>query len=174
MSWDDHYRRQAALDAVLAHARHAPGEPIPFEQVPVARAAFRDAEQVLLALHHRWLRRLTGHVGVADAEATADPALDRVDAVSAAYRRAAQASPVLHHLLVAHESELPAPVREAEQRLLAHASGLAAEDEPADEAARVGAAYLALLRADEPEEQPRQRARRTSPVDLLRRLVASA
>ena len=54
--------------------------------------------------------------------------------------------------------------------MLAYAAGLADTREPADEAARVGAAFLALVRG------PRQPVtRRTSPMEqLFRRLVASA
>jgi hypothetical protein len=175
MSWNDYYRRQAALEAVLTHARHNPEGPLELAEVPVAAEVFTDTDELLLALHHQWMRRLTGHLGVAAAEADRDPSLDRVDTVSAAWRTAAAESSVLHRVLESHDVEALRPVREQEQRLLALSAGLAADDEPAEEAVRVGAAYLALLRSGRAETvEQTAPTRRPSAVGLLRRLVASA
>ena len=172
MSWTDYYRRQAALEAVLTHARHNPGGPLSPADVPLAAEVFTDTDELLLALHYQWTRRLTGHLDVAAAEADRDPSLDRVDAVSAAWRAAVEESSVLHRLLEAHDTAALRPVREREQRLLALSAGLAADDDTAEEAARIGAAYLALLRST--PAQVAERPRRPSAVGLLRRLVASA
>ncbi|MCG8916863.1 hypothetical protein L6E12_13785 [Actinokineospora sp. PR83] len=172
MSWNDYYRRQAALDAVLAHVRHNPEGPLSTADVPLAAEVFTDTDELLLALHHRWMRRLTGRLEVAAAEADRDPSLDRVEAASAAWRAAAEESSVLHRLLEAHDTEALRPVREAEQRLLALSSGLAADDDSTEEATRTGAAYLAMLRSTPAEVAAPPR--RPSAVGLLRRLVASA
>ncbi|WP_424185024.1 hypothetical protein ACOBQX_24470 [Actinokineospora sp. G85] len=176
MSWQDHYRRQAAMEAVLTHARHDPARPLALAEVPLAAQEFTSTDELLLALHHVWTRRLIGHVETAVAEADRDPRVDRVKAVSAAWQATVDAAPVLARLLAAHDSEALRPVREAEQRLLAQAAGLADEHESAAEAARIGAAYLALLRSTpEPAAEPVEDIRpRRSPVSLLRRLVASA
>ncbi len=167
MSWSDFYRRRDALDAVLDQAAADPEGPLPFPEQ--AAAEFADRRELLLALHYRWSVRLTGRVGMAQADAERDPSVDRVDAVAQAWRATAAEHPVLRRVLDAHPAGLAAAVA-GEQRMLALAAGLAEIDEPADEIARVGAAFLTLIRSS--PCPARQRAGRVE--QFLRRLVASA
>jgi hypothetical protein len=174
MSWHDFYQRRDALDAVLEHAGRHPGVGLPFDESSSVRAVFADRESLALALQYKWSQVLMGHLGVAlsDAEDTED--IDHVAAVAAAWRRAAREQPALRDLLDTHAQQAGPEfrrARHAEQRMLAYAAGLAETGDPADETARVGAAFLALVRA--PGTRPV--TRRTSPVEqLFRRLVASA
>lgn len=173
MGWNDFHRRQRALDAVLDRAARNPAGPLPFAEAPGAAEVFASRAELLRALHYRWLLRLGGRISVALAKAERDPGADQVEAVSRAWRATAAEHPVLRAVLDANADRDPEALRpavEGEQRLLALTAGLAAPDEPREEVARVGAAFLALLRTT-PPRSPRRRA---TPVDFLRRLVASA
>jgi hypothetical protein len=171
MGWNDFYRRRDALDAVLDHARRDPAGALPFHEVPEVAQVFASEEALLLALHYKWIMALTGRVGVALAEAERNPEIDRVDAVSSAWRATATELPELRRLLdEAAEVDAMRTALEGEQRLLALAAGLAEPGDTTPEITRVGGTYLALLRA-----APERPARRRGPVEqLLRRLVASA
>jgi hypothetical protein len=83
------------------------------------------------------------------------------------------AQPELRALLDAYAADAGPVFRAelaAEQWMLALAAGLAEVGEPAEETARIGAAFLALIRSG-----PRQPARRRHPIEqLVRRLVASS
>lgn len=171
MSWTDFYRRRDALDAVLELARHNPEGPLPFPMQ--AAAEFADQGEALLALHYRWSVRLTGRIGLAQAEAERDPAIDPVEAVAQAWRTTAAEFPVLRRVLDANADNYGGvlkPAIESEQRMLALAAGLADIGEPSAEITRVGAAYLALIRT----APSRDRARGNRVEQFLRRLVASA
>ncbi|GLZ42682.1 hypothetical protein [Actinokineospora sp. NBRC 105648] len=165
MSWDDFYRRRDALDAALAHLRHNPEGSLPLDEVA---DVFDSATALLLALHYRWTLKLAGRVGLAQATAEKDPSVDLVDAVAQAWRTTATEHPVLRRVLDAHP-ETVRPAEEGEYRMLALAANLAEYGDSRDELTRVGAAFVALLRS-----APPRAARRRTPVDLLRRLVASA
>jgi phage tail protein X len=133
MGWNDFYRRRDALDAVL---RRDPAGPLEFD-----RTAFETADELLLALHHRWLQQLTGRLGLALAETD-----DRVEAVLRTWRALAAEQPALRGALDAHLSDPEAVERE--ERLLALTSGLADLSEPTAEVTRIGAAFLALIRSE--------------------------
>ncbi len=171
MSWTDFYRRRDALDAVLEHARRDPESPLPCPEE--AAEVFAGPEDLLLALHHKWIMKLTGRLGVALTEASRDPGADQVDAVLAGWRATATEHPELRRLLdtgMRDHAELMRPAVEGEQRLLALAAGLAEPHDTAEQIARVGATLLAL-----PHNAPERPARRRNPVEqLLRRLVPSA
>jgi hypothetical protein len=133
MSWNDFYRRRDALDAVLSRD---PAGPLEFD-----RTVFATADELLLALHHRWLQQLTGRLGVALADND-----DRVDAVSKTWRALAAEQPALRGVLDVHLADPEAVERE--ERLLALTSGLADLSEPPAEVSRIGAAFLALIRSE--------------------------
>ncbi|HWO64406.1 MAG TPA: hypothetical protein VNO31_30665 [Umezawaea sp.] len=133
MGWNDFYRRRDALDAVL---RRDPAGPLEFD-----RTVFGTADELLLALHHRWLQQLTGRLGVALSDD-----VDRVAAVQTTWRVLAAEQPALRGVLDAHLRDPEAVERE--QRLLALTSGLAEMSEPAAEVSRIGAAFLALIRSE--------------------------
>jgi len=174
MSWHDFYQRRDAIDAVLDHAGQHPGVGLPFDELPAVTAVFADRESLALALQYKWSQVLMGYLGVALADVDHTEDIDHVATVAAAWRRAAKEQPALRDLLDTYAQRSGPEFRRAllaEQRMLAYAAGLADTREPADETARVGAVFLALVRA--PGTQPI--TRRTSPVEqLFRRLVASA
>ncbi|HEX4705296.1 MAG TPA: hypothetical protein VH352_24425 [Pseudonocardiaceae bacterium] len=174
MSWEDFYQRRDAIELVLAHAGQHPGAGLPFEELTPVRLVFADRESLALALQYKWSLVLTGRIGAALTNAERTPDIDQVEAVAAAWRTAARQQPALRDLLDGYTPEAGAEFHralQAEQRMVAFAAGLAEPGEPADETARIGSAFLALVRST-----PRQPVnRRTSPVEqLFRRLVASS
>ncbi|SFS68116.1 hypothetical protein [Saccharopolyspora flava] len=143
MSWTDFHQRQQALAEVLDNARRDLSAA--FETVP---GPFRDTDELLAALHHKWMLQLNGRVEVALTDTENAPHGDRVEAVTTAWRRTARDNPGLRAALDVH-ADNPA-LREPtarEHRLLAIAAGLAEEHEPSHDAARVGRAFVQLLRA---------------------------
>ncbi|MGH3438014.1 MAG: hypothetical protein ACRDRN_16305 [Sciscionella sp.] len=167
MSWESHYRRRDAIDAVLRHAEGHPHEGLAFAVIPQAREEFADEQELLLALHYKWTQILTGHLNVAFEDDSTEP----VDAIGQAWRTAAARNPVLRGLLDAHLTTAQDPrlraARGQEQRMLAVSAGLAEPHEPDDELTKVGAAYAALLR------RTPERAGCHRPFAGLRKLVTS-
>jgi hypothetical protein len=134
MGWSEYYRRQDALDRVL----ESPAGELVWDD-----AEFGSRREVLLALQHRWAQRLRGRLAVTEVDA--DPAVDRTDAVAAAWRALAAEEPRLRALLDRYAPELGGSTR-IEHRDVAVAAGLADATEPAADAARIGTAFLALIR----------------------------
>lgn len=170
MGWTNYYRRRDAIDQVLAHAGQHPGAGLPMHEEAV-QAVFADRESLALALQYKWSQVLMGHVAAALVDADHD--IDQVEAVAAAWRTAARQQPALRDLLDGYAAAAGEEFRRAlraEQRMVAFAAGLAEPGEPANETARIGAAFLGLVRGT--ARQPVNR--RTNPVEqLFRRLVAS-
>ncbi len=135
MSWSDFYRRRDALDAVLRAAAADPAAPL-----AVDRDVFASEEELLLALHYRWMQQLTGRLGTA----LEDSDDDRVETVARTWRALAAEQPVLRAVLDAHLTSTEAIERE--QRMLALTAGLAELSEPSAEIGRVGAAFASLIR----------------------------
>ncbi|CAM00950.1 hypothetical protein A8924_2035 [Saccharopolyspora erythraea NRRL 2338] len=169
MSWHDFYRRQSAIQAVLDHATAHPSDELALEAVPQASEVFATTGELLRALHYKWTQLLTGRIGIALADADADPRVDRVQAVTTAWRRTAAGNPDLRAVLDRHAGA-PAlrPALEREQRMLALASGLAEHSEPDEEISRVGAAFLSLMRGT-----PKHTERSTCAL-RLRKLIPSS
>ncbi|WP_158893692.1 hypothetical protein [Amycolatopsis anabasis] len=149
MGWTEFHRRQDVLSAVLWQARRNPRGPLPFAEVPGAAEVFGTEQELLLALQHKWNRLLSGYL----CAAVGDPwevgagavwrDVDLIGAVSAAWRSAAVDHPTLRAVLDAHgRAPVLTELREAEQRLLAVASGLAG---PADPTGGANATYDAVL-----------------------------
>lgn len=171
--WETYYRRRDAVDAVLDHARTSAGGTLPFADVPGVRAVFADEEELLLAMHYRWIQLLTGYINVAldELDAGTGATDDPMAAAGTAWRRAARERPVLRRVLDEHAPGTTPELRAAysrELRLLAVAAGLADPEEPTDESTKIGATYRALLHAT-PE-----RSQRRGPVAALKRLLADA
>jgi hypothetical protein len=173
MSWTDFYQRRDAINLVLDQARRNPGVGLPFDELPTVRAQFGSEEELALALQYKWSQLLLGRVGVAFVEAEHDKDADNLETVATALRRAAAEAPVLRDLLESYAEKAGhafLAALAAEQRMVAYAAGLAEPGESAEQTARVGAAFLALIRGG--STRP---ARRRNPIEqLLRRLVASA
>lgn len=172
MSWEDFYRRRDAIDAVRAYARKHDTTTLPFDEIDDVPAVFADRDELALALQYKWSQALQGRVTVALSDAERAQDTDHVEAVAAAWRTTAARLPELRTLLDRHLPDANRDFRAAvaaEQRMIAHAAGLAEIGEPADETARIGAAFIGLVRTT-----PKQPIRRGNPVEqLLRRLVAS-
>ncbi|WNV83506.1 hypothetical protein [Umezawaea sp. Da 62-37] len=145
MGWNDFYRRRDELDAVLRRAEPHPEAPLDFDP-----DVFADADELLLALHHRWLQQLTGRLGVALTGAD-----DRAEVVLTTWRVLAAEQPALRGVLDAHLTDREAVERE--ERLLALTAGLAELSEPSAEVARIGAAFLALIRSEPAVRTSRKR-----------------
>ena len=180
MSWTDFYQRRDAIDLVLAQAERNPGAGLPFADLPAVREQFGSREELALALQYKWSQVLLGRLGVAllDAERNADTdadidTVDNLEAVASAWRRAATDAPVLRELLDGYVEDAGPEFLAAlahEQRMIAYAAGLAEFGEPSAEAARVGAAFLALIR-----DTPVRPRRRRHPIEqLIRKVVASS
>lgn len=170
MSWTDFYQRRDAIDQVLRQAGRNPGRGLPFAELPEVTKHFASKEDLALALQYKWSQLLLGRIGVALADAEKSPDVDHVAAVAAAWRRTAADNPVLRELLDDYVGEAGetflASVR-AEQRMVALAAGLAEDGESPDEIARIGAAFLALVRGRA------ERTRRRNPIEQLFRLRVS-
>jgi hypothetical protein len=173
MSWTDFYQRRDAINLVLAQASRNPGAGLSCTELPTVRAQFGSTEELALALQYKWSQLLLGRIGVALVEAERDEDADNLEAVVAAWRRAAAEAPVLRELLDSYVDDAGPDFRAAlaaEARTVAYAAGLAEPGDAADDTARVGAAFLALIRG-----RTTPPARRRNPIEqLLRRLVASA
>ena len=152
MGWQEFYARRDALDAAVELGELRPGR------------AFADERELLLALQHRWSKRLTARVELAELDHT-----DPVDAVGEAWRRAADDNPRLRALLDEHAGH-PAlrPLVDAEHRMLARTAGLTEAGDSPEEEAAIGAAFVAL------QQTAPARPRRNPVERLLRRLVPSA
>lgn len=176
MTWNDFYQRQHAIQAALDHVRDHGADGLTVEAVPRASAVFSDSAELFNALQHKWSQVLTGRIGVALADAEDDPHGDRVQAVTAAWRKAAADNPLLREILGANASNPHSPTRAAiehEQRLLALSSGLAEPHESAEEIARVGAAFMSLLEAAPRQDARTTTRRRKNPLSQLRKLIPS-
>lgn len=165
MGWNDFYQRRDTADAVLRRAARDPQAPLPFAETPGAAEAFVSEEQLLLALHYRWNRLLSGYLRTV----FEDEPGDQVDAVTAAWDRALRGNRTLRAVLDANVGRYPALRRmhEAEERMLAVTAGLADPGEPVEELNRIGAAFGALLRHGPSVEAPRR-----SPLGHLLRMLA--
>jgi hypothetical protein len=170
MSWTRFYQRRHAMEAALTHATRNPGE-LPYSEHPLVQAAFDSRTDLVLALQYRWTQQLNGRLQLALDEADQND-IDRVEAVSEAWARTAEANSVLRRVLDENlDSEEPAikQAREAEARDLALAAGLAERMEPAEEVSKIGAAFTALLR----DQASTSAHGRRGPVRFISDLLAS-
>jgi hypothetical protein len=169
MSWTEFYQRRDTIDLVLTQARRDPGAGLPFAELPEVRSQFGSREELALALQYKWSQLLLGRLGVA----LLDADVDSLEAVTSAWRRAAADAPVLRELLDGYATDAGSEFRAAlaaEQRMIAYASGLAEFGEPAADVARIGSAFLALIR-----DTPNHEHRRRNPIEsLIRKVVTSS
>lgn len=179
MSWNDYYRRRDVIDTALRQARHDPQAALRFAEIEGAEELFGSEENLLLAMHYRWLQALTGRLraevaGPEDAAGVPGGGEDdHLEAVSRAWRATVRDNATLRAVLDAHIDRHPALRRahEAELRVLATTAGLAEPGEPQDEVTAVGNAFLSLLRA---RSAHLTAPRRTNPVGQLLRKLAPA
>lgn len=150
MSWNDHHRRQSAIEAVLAHARENPAERPGPDTVPAARGVFGTSDELLCALQYKWTQLLTGRLDLA-ADGPRELHRDRVDAVREAWQATARAHPTLRAVLNEHlatpgtkSSRLRAAIAR-EQRMLARAGDPAESLDDASDLERTGSAMRGLV-----------------------------
>lgn len=153
MTWNDYYQRRDAITAVLEYARQNPSESITVDAVPQAHEVFPNTDELMSALHYKWMQTLTGRIAVALDEVEDQPRGDRLQAVADGWRKTSADNPVLRSILDRNAEHATGALKRAfehEQRMLAHTAGLTEIGEDPAEAARVGSAFLGLLRSPAP------------------------
>lgn len=144
-AWDTYHRRAAALRDVVAELDRTGRTDLPWDDD--LAAVFRDRDDLLVALHDVWSRRLSGRL---------DMALELHDIPEASAAEAwwavAAELPGVRRLLDAHaDHPALAAERAHDLRMLAVAAGLAGLGEPLESSAARGAAFLAgSARRDQP------------------------
>jgi hypothetical protein len=123
MSWDDHYRRRAAIKAVLDYARAHPSAGLPYDHVPAAGREFADRQQLLLALQYDWSQALWARIELLSLAARGPALTDARELGRQAWRETAAANPVLRRLLDEGQAEL-GPATRREQDLLVSELGV--------------------------------------------------
>ncbi|MEN0139494.1 MAG: hypothetical protein AAGC80_30380 [Rhodococcus sp. (in: high G+C Gram-positive bacteria)] len=117
MSWNDFRARRAVLDEILARADADPVAALRFDEVSGALRLFGSADNILLALQHRWSNHLAARL---------DQAVEDGTPLNAAWRELAWEQPALRALLDAAAAR-SLPLRGAqrdEQRMIeAHGTG---------------------------------------------------
>lgn len=163
MSWNSYYQRKHAIDEVLDSARRDLQSAL--DTIP---SPFTGAGELLAALHYKWMQQLNGRVEVALADTADSPHGDRVEAVTTAWRRTAATNAALRDVLDQHaEHPVLRAANAQEHRMLALAAGLAEHHEAEHDVARVGQAFLQLLRASPAPTEERSR------TGMLRKLIPS-
>ena len=120
MSWDDYNRRRAALRSVLAHAEQNPGDGLPYEYLPEAKANFRSRRELLLALQYDWSQVLWAHIELHSLDPKGRKLTDAKELARTAWADCASKYPVLRRLLDEHRGELGPAIRR-EQELIVSA-----------------------------------------------------
>ena len=103
MTWDEHRRRNAALDAVVLFAATYPDADLPLAEMPGLVALFGDRRGLVLALQHRWSQELWLRIQALDSRSTTlkEGATHSVRA----WQECAAANRVLRRLLDRHLPE---------------------------------------------------------------------
>ncbi|QSE85355.1 hypothetical protein [Rhodococcus koreensis] len=117
MSWNDFRARRAVLEEVLARAHVDPAVALRFDEVPGAIQLFGSADNILLALQHRWSNHLAARL---------DQAVEDGTPVNAAWRALASEQPALRALLdAAAASSVPlrGSQRDEQRMIEAHTTG---------------------------------------------------
>ena len=149
IGWAAYHRRATALNDVIADLDRT-GSTEPTWTAELA-AVFVDRDDLLVAMHDRWTRRLEGRIDTA-AELDLEPA---AVAVAGAWRQVAAELPAVRRVLDAHAQHPAVRKHELyEHRMVAIAAELAAMVDPVEWAAARGARFVADLRISVPA--PRQ------------------
>jgi hypothetical protein len=131
MSWDDHRRRRAAVEAVLDFAAAHPDRGLGYEYLPEIRASFKDRRELVLALQYQWSLALWARIELLSLDPRnarrGAPRLDAGQLARVAWAETALRHPVLRGLLDAHREELGPTITRQEQRLISAGLGHGAE-----------------------------------------------
>ena len=118
MSWDDHYRRRAAIKAVLDYARQHPAAGLPYDSVPEATQVFRDRHQLVLALQYDWSQALWARIELLALDSQGTGLTDAAQLAQRAWQQCAATHPVLRRLLDLCRAELGPVATQREQEML--------------------------------------------------------
>jgi hypothetical protein len=114
MTWDEHRRRNAALDAVVLFAATYPEADLPFAEMPGLVVLFGDRRGLVLALQRRWSQLLWARISSLSRVATPkESALHSAQA----WRECAAANRVLRRLLDRHLLEFGDTAQERHEEL---------------------------------------------------------
>lgn len=171
-AWETYHRRHRALRGVVAELDASGVEDVPWSED--LAGVFADRDDLLVALHDLWSRRLEGRV-----EMALDVGVDLpAECVETAWYEVAAELPGVRRVLDAHAHDQVLRRHEQhEHRLLAIAAGMADPGAPLAPAAAAGAQLVADIRARHVAPavpRPRLRERvaaafrfRPSPADLM-------
>jgi len=142
--WAAYHRRAQAVNAVIAQLdRTATAEPAWTDELA---EVFADRDDLLVALHDRWTRRLEGRIDMA-AELSLE---SNADVVADAWRQVAAELPGVRRVLDANADHPALRKHELhEHRMVAIAADLAAMVDPVEWAAARGIRFVAELRRTE-------------------------
>jgi hypothetical protein len=124
MTWDDHFRRRAAIKAVLDHARRNPAAGLPYDSVPEAKQVFKNRRELLLALQYDWSQALWSRIELLSLDSRGPVLTDATEIARQAWQQSAAANPVLRRLLDEARSELGPAVRREQDLLVTAGLGL--------------------------------------------------
>jgi hypothetical protein len=131
MSWDEHSRRRAAIDAVLEFAAGNPDHGLGYEHLPVVQALFKDRRELVLALQYQWSLALWARIELLSLDPRnarrRAPRLDAGQLARVAWAETALRHPVLRRLLDTHREELGPTIVQDEQLLISAGLGHCAE-----------------------------------------------
>lgn len=153
-AWTIYHRRAAALRDVLERLDANGGRDLPYDAVS---HVFTDRDDLLVALHDLWTRRVSARV---EQVLELDP-LCPEQSVAGAWRAVAAEHPAVRRVLDRHADDPALAASErSEHRLLALAAGRAAVGDPPAVSAAAGAAYVASFRRGaESSDRHRREAR---------------
>jgi hypothetical protein len=140
-AWDTYHRRATALRQVVTDLDRS-GSSTPHWDDELA-AVFADRDDLLVALHDLWTRRLAARVDLAMEIDEHGPQ----ESVALAWREVADELPGVRRVLDA-QADNPALRRSdrAEHRMLAISAGLATMGDPSSRSAAAGARLVARIR----------------------------
>ena len=140
--WEAYHRRAQALAVVIADLDRTGATAVAW--TPELAEVFTDRDDLLVALHDRWTRRLQGRIDMA-AELSLD---SNAEVVAEAWLQVAAELPGVRRVLDAN-ADHPALRRYElhEHRMVAVAAELAAMVDPVEWAAARGARFVSELRA---------------------------
>jgi hypothetical protein len=117
MTWDEHRRRNAALDAVLLYAATYPDSDLPLAEMPGLALLFGDRRGLVLALQHRWSQELWMRIQARSLASRAATLKEGTLHSTQTWRECADANRVLRRLLDRHLPEFGDAAQERHEAL---------------------------------------------------------
>ena len=140
-NWETYRRRAAALQEVVRTLDMTGSDEVPWTEATAA--VFAGPDDVLVALHDLWTRRLQSRI---DLELETDNG-QMIDGAANAWHSVAAELPGVRRVLDRYENHPSLDHHErSEHRLLAVAAGLATLGDPISRSARLGADFVRSIR----------------------------